>query len=208
MFSGPHITTWMRNELLKETYQSVASWEGTPGTFLTKTFSFIKAHNAILLVVKGNLGFYSTSTDNIIFNITGQCDTADRVRRNAHLNHNKDYNQHMTAGLLKHCKLPKVITSYLKEEWKKRLASDWLNINFFCGMKVKADIIDNKLESWKIHMISWGTKVIVSILFSEYDRRITSIDSKGNCSLEKVALVELKKNCSIFDSVLKIISIM
>ena len=130
------------------------------------------------------------------------------MRRNAHLNYNKDYNQHMTAGLLKHCKLPKVITSYLKEEWKKRLASDWLNINFLCGMKVKADIIDDKLESWKIHMISCGTKVIVSILFSKYDRRITSIDSKGNCSLEKVALVELKKNCSIFDSVLKVISIM
>ena len=53
----------------------------------------------------------------------------------------------MTAGLLKNCKLPKVITSDLKEEWKKRLASDWLNVNFLCGMNVKADIIDNK--NWR-----------------------------------------------------------
>ena len=46
----------MRNDLLKETtFQSVASWEGAPGTFLTKTFSFIKADNAFLLDVKGNV---------------------------------------------------------------------------------------------------------------------------------------------------------
>ena len=107
LFSGPHITTWMRNELLKETFQSVASWEGTPGTFLTKTFSFIKAHNAILLVVKGNLGFYSTSTDDIIFNITGQCDTADRMRRNAHLRYHKYYIQHYDSGTSRELKTSK-----------------------------------------------------------------------------------------------------
>ena len=55
LFLGPHITTWMRNELLTETFQSVASWEGAEGVFLTKSLSFIKAHNAILLVVKGKL---------------------------------------------------------------------------------------------------------------------------------------------------------
>ena len=79
LFSGPHITTWMRNELLKETFQSVASWEGTPGTFLTKTFSFIKAHNAILLVVKGNLGFYSTSTDVITLSLLQQVNVTQQI---------------------------------------------------------------------------------------------------------------------------------
>ena len=47
LFLGPHITTWMRNELLTETFQSVASWEGAEGAFLTKSLSFVKAHNAI-----------------------------------------------------------------------------------------------------------------------------------------------------------------
>ena len=143
-----------------------------------------------------------------MFIVTGQCDTADKMRRNAKLSYHKNYNQHMTAGLLKNCKLPKVITSDLKEEWKKRLASDWLNVNFLCGMNVKADIIDNKLERWKVHMISCGTEVIFGILFSEYDRRITSIYCKGNCSLEKVTIAELKKSCTIYDSVQKLISIM
>ena len=124
------------------------------------------------------------------------------------MSYKKNYNQHMTAGLLKNCKLPKVITSDLKEEWKKQLASDWLNINFLFGTMVNAVIVNGKLEDWKIHITSCGIEVIFGIQFSEYDRRVTSIDCKGNCSLEKVAITELKKSRKIYDSVQKIISIM
>ena len=48
----------------------------------------------------------------------------------------------MTAGHLKNCKLPKVITSDPKEEQEKRLASDWLNVNFLFGMMVNTVIVD------------------------------------------------------------------
>ena len=124
------------------------------------------------------------------------------------MRYKKNYNQHMNAGLLKNCYLPKVITSDMKEEWKKRLASDWLNVNFLFGMMVNAVIVEGKLESWKLHITSCGIEVIFGILFSEYDRRVTTIDCKGNCSLEKVAIAELKKSRNIYDSVQKIISIM
>ena len=60
-------------------------------------------------------------------------------------------------GLSKNCKLPKVITSDLKEEWKKRLASDWLNVNFLFRMMVNAVIVDGKLESLKnSYNIMWN----------------------------------------------------
>ena len=53
MFSGPHISTWMKKEIIGSTLKSIIDMDGKKGTFFTQKFAFIKAHNAILLVVKG-----------------------------------------------------------------------------------------------------------------------------------------------------------
>ena len=77
--------------------------------------------------------------------VTDKCDTANAMRRSAKLHMITDCNQHMTAGLLKSCRLPKAITSEMTEERKKRIASDWLNVNLFCG-------INEVLENWRINI--------------------------------------------------------
>ena len=141
----------------------------------------------------------------MIFIVTGKCDTANAVRRSAKLNNSTDYNQHMTAGLLKSCRLPKAVTSIMTEEWRKRIAGDWLNVNFLCGINVRAEIINEKLENWKIN-ISGRSEILMEISFTQINRKIEKINCK-DVSLMKAVVGEMSKKCSVFDSIQRIMSI-
>ena len=125
--------------------------------------------------------------------VTGKCDTANAMRRSAKLPKSTDCNQHMTAGLLKSCRLPKAITSEMTEEWKKRIASDWLNVNFLCG-------INEVLENWR-------SEILIEISFTQINRKLERINCK-DVSLKKAVVGEISKKCSIFDSIQRIMSIM
>ena len=92
------------------------------------------------------------------------------------------------------CRLPKAITSKMKEEGKKRLATDWLNVNFLCGMKRTGH---SWMENWKIK-ISDRSEILIEIMFTQYNRKLESIDCK-DVSLKKAIVGEISKNCNIFD---------
>ena len=65
---GPHITAWMKREVMKYlTVKSIANWEGSHGKFVLYRWKFIKADNAILLVVKGKLCLSYEIESKIIF---------------------------------------------------------------------------------------------------------------------------------------------
>ena len=138
--------------------------------------------------------------------VTGKCDTANAVRKSAKLNKSTDYNQHMTAGLLKSCRLPKAVTSVMTEEWRKIIAGDWLNVNFLCGINVRAEIINEKLENWRIN-ISGRREISIEISFTQINRKIEKINCK-DVSLMKAVVGEMSKKCSVFDSIQRIMSIM
>ena len=70
------------------------------------------------------------------------------------------------------CRLPKAITSKMKEEGKKRLATDWLNVNFLCGMKRTGH---SWMENWKIK-ISDRSEILIEIMLTQYNRKLESID--------------------------------
>ena len=135
----------------------------------------------------------------MIFIVTGKCDTPNAMRRSAKLHKSTDYNQHMTAGLLKSYRLPKAITSEMTEERKKRIASDWLNVNFLCG-------INEVLENWRIN-ISGRSEILIEISFTQINRKLERINCK-DVSLKKAVVGEISKKCSIFDFIQRIMSIM
>ena len=53
------------------------------------------------------------------------------------------------------------------------------------------------MENWKIK-ISDRSEILIEIMFTQYNRKLESIDCK-DVSLKKAIVGEISKNCNIFD---------
>ena len=81
-----------------------------------------------------------------MLNLLGKCNTASRFRAAAKLNRHWQYNPHMTTELLRNYHLPLVIKGKIPEEWRKRLASDYLDVNMLFGPGVVVTLEKGPLE--------------------------------------------------------------
>ena len=76
--------------------------------------------------------------------ITGKCDLATRSRQAATLKRLPTYSQHTTSGLFFSSTLLKVILGEVKEEWRRQLVGDYLDVNVLCGPGIEARLVGGK----------------------------------------------------------------
>ena len=51
---------------------------------------------------------------------------------------------------LRDCHLPREIKEKIPEEWRKRVASEYLDVNLLFGRDVEAALVADKLEKWNL----------------------------------------------------------
>ena len=93
--------------------------------------------------------------------------------------------------------LPKAIRENIPEEWKKRIASEYLDVNLLFGRDVGAALVEDKLERWRLTVKNNTSSIEVVILFTQYGKIIEDIkiDVTGlsDQSLRKTVIVELRR---------------
>ena len=51
---------------------------------------------------------------------------------------------------LRDCHLPRAFREKIPEEWRKRVASEYLDVNLLFGSDVEAALVADKLEKWNL----------------------------------------------------------
>ena len=120
----------------------------------------------------------------------------------------ENYNQHMTVGTLKGSNLPKVISGSLNEEWQKRIAGDYLSVNFLFGINVKAELKDQNLLTWTLNVSSGKLNIKIDIEFSDMRKIITDSECNGNDKLENIVKAQFVNSSNIYDFVEQMLCIM
>ena len=64
----------------------------------------------------------------------------------------------MTVGIFFPQNLPKIVTRKIEDPWRRKIASMFIEVNLLCEAKIKAILVDQNLECWKI--IVNGSQII------------------------------------------------
>ena len=144
-------------------------------------------------------------------NLLGKCNTASRFRAAAKLNRHWQYNPHMTTALLRNYNLPPVIKGKLPDEWRKRLASDYLDVNMLFGPAVIVTLENGHLEKWILSIRNQLEYIKIKIVFTEhikFAKEISIQHSKNSHALKKAAIEELKRCDDMYSYVEVLLSLM
>ena len=64
----------------------------------------------------------------------------------------------MTVGIFFPQNLPKAVTVKIEDSWRRKIASMFIEVNLLCGPNIKAMLVDENLECWKV--IVNGSQII------------------------------------------------
>lgn len=107
---------------------------------------------------------------------------ATNCRLSAEIQERSNYSQHMTVGILINSNFPKVIKEDIKQEWRKKIAEDFLNVNLLTKNGISAQLINGKLETWEINMISNASSIKLKVEFSEFSKNLVLLGAySSNC---------------------------
>ena len=81
------------------------------------------------------------------------------------------YNQHFTCAIVK---IWNPSIEYHKEEWKKKVVEDFMNLNILTKEDIKATFTAGKLEQWEIKMEK-TTKLAITVHLKEKSKTLISI---------------------------------
>ena len=118
----------------------------------------------------------------------------------------------MTTALLRNCHLPLVIKGKIPEEWRKRIASDYLDVNMLFGPGVIANLEKGQLENWILSIRNQLGYIKIKIVFTEHIKFAKEIsiqhDKNSHHALAKAAMEELKRCDDMYNYVEILLSMM
>lgn len=82
----------------------------------------------------------------------------------------------MTVGLLLNTSLPKAVWESYGKSWRKKIAEDFLTINFLTCRNVAAKLIGGNLENWEITLENEVMVCKIVIKFYELSRELEKIE--------------------------------
>lgn len=116
----------------------------------------------------------------------------------------------MTVAILRACNLPRAIRGYVPDEWKKRVAGDFLDVNLLFGPEVHATLVADELLMWNLIIKYKTTSIQMTIQFKQYEKMIkeVQIEMKGHDqTIRKAVIAELKRCIDMYHYVDSLISI-
>ena len=80
----------------------------------------------------------------------GNCKIVDQARAVASIRYRNGYRQHMTVGILRKVSLPKAVVASYKDEWRLRIASEFVAVQWFMTKDVVIDLVKENLLHWHV----------------------------------------------------------
>ena len=97
------------------------------------------------------------------FMLSGNCQVAIDTRHATELRRSSDYSQHLTLAKIKLGSLPEEINQSYAEEWKIRLCEDFVNTTILTNEKIRANLLDNKIDLWEVMFFCKSGKTVLKI---------------------------------------------
>ena len=173
---------------------SIAEHVGQDGSFIVGTFHFKKNKKTILLIARG-------STDNILkfhtnsFPFTGECETATAARNAARIVQKKTYCQHLTAGVLLRCNLPRAVLKDEENPILRQLAEEFVDISFLTNKTITVSLIHGDLKLWEVEFETCDNKSSIRLNLGHLGCEIEMVQSSSDeLELKLFEMVELVWN--------------
>ena len=185
----------MDSEKKPRSTESIRTMQGMGGNFDLRKWRFIITSRVIILTGEGE--FLYLICKFVYFIIpTGKCDIASYCRKVADVNKWSVYSQHMTVGLLVNTSLPKAVLNYDGMLWKKKLAEDFLMINYLTCPNISAKLVDDKLENWELTLESQVMVCKIQIKFFKVLKKIEIYFKEKLVTAKSILLSLSVKNCA------------
>ena len=100
----------------------------------------------------------------------------------------------MTTALLRNYHLPPVIKGKIQDEWRKRLASDYLDVNMLFGPAVIVTLENGHLEKWILSIRNQLGYIKIKIVFTEhikFAKEISIHHTKNSHHALQIAAIEV-----------------
>ena len=95
----------------------------------------------------------------------GNCKIVDQARPVASFRYRNGYRQHMTVGILRKVSLPKAIVASYKDDWRLRIASEFVAVQWLMTKDVVIDLVKENLLHWYVRSKSKSDTYSIFIRF-------------------------------------------